>query len=123
MTHEKFFKHFAYSLYAVNPGGEYPDTDHIVCPDCGNPMDFHGDDMNLPVGEEFWECKSCGFKFMLSDIEPYEFYYDDLCLCCPDCGGSLNTHYQYGTGQPIKWECEDCNSKWVEDDNGDLIEE
>ena len=120
MSHEKFFKHFAYSMFAENGSGEYPDTDHINCPDCGAPMAFHGDDMNLPIGEEFWECKDCGFSFMSSDFNQYEYYYEDL--ECPTCGGSLHTWYQKGTGQPFKWECEECETVWVEDDNGDLVE-
>ena len=82
---------------------------------------FHGDDMNLPVGEEFWVCTSCGFRFMPDDFHPYRWYYDYL--DCPECEGALNTHYQSGTGQPIKWECEDCGKMWIEDDDGDLIEE
>lgn len=119
MSHEKFFKHFAYSMF--EGGGDYPDTEHFNCPDCGAPVVFHGDDMNLPVGEEFWVCTSCGFRFMPDDFHPYRWYYDYL--DCPECEGALNTHYQSGTGQPIKWECEDCGKMWIEDDDGDLIEE
>ena len=121
MSHGKFFKHFAYSMFDMVGGAEYPDTDHIECPDCGAPMAFHGDDMDLSIGEEFWECRNCGFRFMPSDFNRYACYYDDL--ECPDCGGELNTYYQRGTGQPIKWECEACGMKWVEDEDGDLIEE
>ena len=65
--------------------------------------------------------KDCGFSFMPSDFNQYEYYYEDL--ECPTCGGSLHTWYQKGTGQPFKWECEECETVWVEDDNGDLVEE
>ena len=108
-------------MFDTNGSGEYPDTDHIVCPDCGAMMAFHGDDMNLPIGEEFWECPGCGFSFTPSDYSQYEHYYEEL--DCPTCGNTLNTWYQKGTGQPYKWECEDCGAIWIEDDNGDLIEE
>lgn len=119
MTNNKFFKHFAYSFY--DNGGEYPDTEHFECPECGALVEYHGDDMNLPVGEEYWECTSCGFKFMISDIEEYEYYYDEL--KCPICGEALNAYYQRGTGQPKRWECEYCETNWIEDDDGDLVQE
>ena len=66
MTHEHFFKYMAKGIID-EPG----DWDHPECPDCGTRMDFHGDDMHLPVGEEFWICPNCGFRFMYSDFEPY----------------------------------------------------
>ena len=119
MTHAKFFKHFAYSFFQWNIG-EYPDTEHFSCPECGAEVQYHGDDMDLPIGEEYWECTGCGFRFKISDFEEYEYYYNGL--ECPECGASLDGHYQAGTGQPIKWECEECNSLYRENDNGDLEE-
>ena len=121
MSHVKFFKHLAYSFFDMIGCGDYPDTDHIDCPDCGEPMAFHGDDINLPDGEEFWECPGCGFKFMISDFSQYECYYDEL--ECPDCGGELIIYDESSTGQPNKWKCEDCGTIWAEDDEGDLVEE
>ena len=117
MLHDKFFKHFAYSFFVMGMG-DYPDTASFKCPDCGASVKFHGDDMNLPIGEEFWECSSCSFRFMISDFDEYEDYYEEL--DCPDCGGTLNTYYQKGTGQPYKWECEDCGERWIEDYIGNL---
>ena len=55
-------------MFDMSGYGDYPDTDLIDCSDCGEVMAFHGDDMNLPIGDEYWECPGCGFKFMLSDL-------------------------------------------------------
>jgi len=62
-----------HALYNVGGTEAIPDTDHPSCPGCNTTMLFHGDDMDLPIGAEWWECPnpSCGYKFNADDVKPF----------------------------------------------------
>lgn len=68
---KKFFKSMGHALFNGGYSDSIADTDHPSCPRCSTTMDFHGDDMNLAIGDEFWVCPNCGFTFSYDDVEPY----------------------------------------------------
>lgn len=71
MSDDEFFEHLGHALYNMYGTETIPDTDHPDCPHCGTTMDFHGDDMHLDLGDEYWECPSCGFTFGYDCVRPY----------------------------------------------------
>lgn len=66
-----FLRHMGHALFNGGSTSAIPDTDSPSCPSCGTTMDFHGDDMNLDVGDEYWECPNCGYTFDADDVRPY----------------------------------------------------
>lgn len=66
---DSFLHDFTQDLYNSGYGNNYVDynTDHPTCPQCGATMDFHGGD--LPIGEGYWDCPSCGFSFKENDLD------------------------------------------------------
>ena len=47
------------------------DSDHPDCPKCGATMSFCGGD-DVPVGEGYWKCMSCGYSFCEDDLEDFD---------------------------------------------------
>jgi len=65
---EEFLEQMSDALYNGGKNDEIADTDHPACPQCGATMNFHGDDMQLPNGEGYWECPSCNFSFCEDEV-------------------------------------------------------
>lgn len=71
---ENFFKKLAYDL-EWNYDDPDVNTDHPTCPECGNTMNFHGQDSSgrdYSQGDAYWECDSCGFKFDENQVRQYD---------------------------------------------------
>lgn len=43
--------------------------DEPKCPHCPTMMKFHGDADNLKIGEGYWECPNCGFKYDENELD------------------------------------------------------
>lgn len=69
--YKSFLRQMGHALYNGGSTKTISDTDHPPCPSCGTTMLFHGDDMNPPVGDEWWECPSCGYTFNKDDVGPF----------------------------------------------------
>ena len=77
MMYQKFFKRLGHAIYNGGSSKYIPDSDSPTCPRCGNIMEFHGDDMNLEIGEEYWICPECDFIFGRDEVDPYIVPNDD----------------------------------------------
>lgn len=60
----KFIKELVNNVYWGTGNPDEPE-----CPQCGEIMKFHGSAENLPIGDGYWECSNCGFKYNESDLD------------------------------------------------------
>lgn len=68
---ENFLMHLAEVLKSRCPTEDIPDTAHPPCPECGNLMEYHCDDIRSEFGSGYWECPHCDFLVEESDLEGY----------------------------------------------------
>jgi len=57
---------------AVDYGEGDFEPDNPPCPECGAIMEFSSSDDygDLPSGEAYWECLSCGYRFKEVELDP-----------------------------------------------------
>lgn len=63
--YKRFLKKQASAVY----WGE-GETDHPICPSCGETMNFHGGER--AAGEGYWDCPGCDFSFTEDDLSEFD---------------------------------------------------